>query len=164
MWKILLQNSRSIVQSLQRLSLKRANRSTKVCHFPLPFCSILHRGRVCPSFQANFQYITKHESYIDNSESLFLPKIAHGVQDLWADEIIPCCWTVHPLSSWWITQVSTFPSPLLCRSHVVLVLISYLTRSFFAEAQKIAAEDYVPSIEVPPRRGPWRPTSMSINS
>jgi hypothetical protein len=31
------------------------------------------------------------------------------------------------------------------------VLISRLTRSFFVEAQKIAAEDYIPSIDVPPK-------------
>jgi guanine nucleotide-binding protein subunit alpha len=37
--------------------------------------------------------------------------------------------------------------PLLCRSNFVLTLISRLARSFFAEAQRIAAEDYVPSIE-----------------
>jgi len=33
------------------------------------------------------------------------------------------------------------------QNHFVLVLRSHIIRSFFAEAQRIAAEDYVPSIQ-----------------
>jgi len=74
-WKTLLENSRSIVLSLRRLSLKHASRATEVCCFPLSFCSVPYRGRVCPSFQANCEHIMKHRSDIDNPESLFLPQI-----------------------------------------------------------------------------------------
>jgi len=88
-WKILLENSRSIVQSLRGLSPKHTNRATKVCRFLLSFRSIPYRGRVCPSFQANCEYIMKHRSDIDNPDFFFLPRFAHVVQDLWTDEIIP---------------------------------------------------------------------------
>lgn len=46
-----------------------------------------------------------------------------------------------------VPRPSIVKAPLLCRSHFVHVLISRITRSFFAEAQRISAEDYVPSIE-----------------
>ena len=40
-WKILLDNSRSIVQSLRRLSPEHVNRATDVCSFPHPFALTL---------------------------------------------------------------------------------------------------------------------------
>jgi len=88
-WKILLENSWSIVRSLRVLSPRHANRATKVCRFLLSFRSVPYRGPVCPFFQANCEYIMKHRSDIDNPEFLFLPRFAHVVQDLWTDEIIP---------------------------------------------------------------------------
>lgn len=45
-WKILLENSRSIVQSLQWLGPKHANRTTKVYYFSPSFRSVPYHGRV----------------------------------------------------------------------------------------------------------------------
>lgn len=101
-WKILLENSRSIVQSLRGLSPKHANRATK----------------------DNCEYIMKHRCDIDNPEFLFLPRFPHVVQDLWTDEIIPML----------LDRPSALP-------------LADNAEYFFAEAQRIAAEDYVPSIE-----------------
>jgi len=66
-WKILLENSRSAVQAVRRLNLKRPNCATK----------------------ANCEYIMNHRSDTDNPEFLFLPRFAQVVQDLWTEEIIP---------------------------------------------------------------------------
>lgn len=66
-----------------------------------------------------------------------------------------CCWTDRP-SSACLTMPSSKcpPSTLGSQNHghlhvslYHLVLIVHITCSFFAEAQRIATEDYVPSIE-----------------
>ncbi|KAH9970774.1 G-protein alpha subunit [Russula compacta] len=101
-WKILLENSRSIVQALRKSRFKHAYRATK----------------------ANCEFILGHRSDTDNPEFLFQPEFAQVVQDLWAGEIIPL---------------------LLDRPSYVRLADN--AEYFFAEAQRIAAEEYVPSIE-----------------
>ena len=89
-WKILLENSRSIARALRRRNLKRANRAAEVCClFPTPCLCPLLWTRVFYSSQANCKYIMNHRSDTDNPEFLFLPGFAQVVQDLWTEEVIP---------------------------------------------------------------------------
>ncbi|KAI0255643.1 G-protein alpha subunit [Lactifluus subvellereus] len=74
--------------------------------------------------KANCEYIMNHRTDTNNPEFLFLPGFAQAVQDLWADEII--------------TVLSERSS-----NHSFDDDVAY----FFIQAQRIAAEEYVPSTE-----------------
>ncbi|KAH9970775.1 G-protein alpha subunit [Russula compacta] len=72
----------------------------------------------------NCEYIMSHRIDTDNPDFSFLPKFAEVVQDLWAEEI--------------------FPTWLDCPSHLPL---DDNVEYFFAEAQRIVEDKYVPSID-----------------
>src|SRR5579863_2751045 len=68
----------------------------------------------------------------------------------------PCCWKIHPPSPWKIMQRSEYLLSGLGSQSTTTPSIHHLvtcadrphiTCSFFAEAQRITAEDYVPSME-----------------
>jgi hypothetical protein len=85
-WKILLENSRTIVHALRDMDPKCLHSSTKVRSFLSVSCD----GIVCDlPLQANCEYIMNHRRDTDSLEFLFLSKFAQVVQDLWSDEIIP---------------------------------------------------------------------------
>jgi len=101
-WKILVENSRSIVQAIRNLGLEYLKCSTK----------------------AKCEYIMNHRNDTNDPDFFFLPRFAQIVQDLWLEEIIPLL-----LDRPWSLSLADN------------------AEYFFAEAHRIATEDYVPSIE-----------------
>jgi len=79
---------------------------------------------VYPSLQAKCEYIMNHRYDTDDPDFFFLPRFAKVVQDLWLEEIIP-----------------------LLLDRPCSLSLADNAEYFFAEAQRIATEDYVPSIE-----------------
>ncbi|KAH9980450.1 guanine nucleotide binding protein, alpha subunit [Russula vinacea] len=76
------------------------------------------------SNKANCEYIMKHRIDTDSPDFSFLPKFCQAVQDLWAEEIIPVLLDRPPSLS-----------------------VDDNAAYFFAEAQRVVAEEYVPSTE-----------------
>ena len=86
-WRILLQNSKSIVRAIRNQNIVPACRSNRVRH---SFYTVSISLTVDGTFtQANCEYIINHPIDTDSPEFLFLPKFSKAIQDLWAEEIIP---------------------------------------------------------------------------
>lgn len=81
-------------------------------------------GPIRPSNEANCEHIMGHRTDTDSPEFSFRPKFSRAVQDIWAEQIIPVL-LEHP-SRFFVDDNAAY---------------------FFAEAQRIVAEDYVPSVE-----------------
>ncbi|KAF8460878.1 G-protein alpha subunit [Russula ochroleuca] len=81
-------------------------------------------GPTRSSNKANCEYIMNHRIDTDSPDFSFLPKFGRAVQDLWVEEIIPV--------------LLEDPSCLAVDDNEAY---------FFAEAQRIVAEEYVPSTE-----------------
>ncbi|KAI9508069.1 G-protein alpha subunit-domain-containing protein [Russula earlei] len=101
-WKILLENSRSIATALRSLKPKHTSRAMK----------------------ANSEFIMNHRRDIDNPEFMFRPQFAQVVQNFWTDDVIP-----------------------VLLDHPSALSLADNAEYFFSEAQRIATEEYVPSIE-----------------
>jgi len=119
--KILLQNSRSVVaaliQSRSRDDPGRAARRSNKAVDGVQ-CASIH-------IQTNCEHIImKHRIDSDSPDFMFLPEFGRAVLDLWAEEIIPV--------------LLDHPSRLSVDDNAAY---------FFAETQRIVAEEYVPSIE-----------------
>jgi len=81
-------------------------------------------GPIRGSNKANCEYIMSHRIDTDSPKFSFRPKFSRAVQDLWAEQIIP-----------------------LLLEHPSRLSVDDNAAYFFAEAQRIVAEDYVPSVE-----------------
>ena len=90
-WKILLENSRTVVHALRDMDPEHLHSSTKVRLFlyPLSVAIAMEVNRVRLPLQANCEYVMNHRSDTDHPEFLFLPRFAQVVQDLWTDDIMP---------------------------------------------------------------------------
>ncbi|KAI0255640.1 G-protein alpha subunit [Lactifluus subvellereus] len=88
--------------------------------------------------KAKCEYIMNHRTDTNNPEFSFLPEFAQAVQDLWADEII--------------TELLECPSDLSFDDDAAY---------FFIQAQRIAAEEYVPSTEDVLRAADHRTASVT---
>ncbi|KAI9431188.1 G-protein alpha subunit [Lactarius indigo] len=75
--------------------------------------------------RANCERILAYELATDDSDFFFSPDIAQAIQDLWADEIIAALMTSYS-TNFYLMDSATY---------------------FFAEAHRIAASNYLPSIE-----------------
>lgn len=74
--------------------------------------------------KANCDHIMNHRTNTDDPGFLFSPRFVQAVQDLWTEEVTPLL----------LDRPSTFS-------------LADNAAYFFAEAQRITAEDYVPSLE-----------------
>lgn len=88
-WKILLENSRTVVHALRDIDPERLHSSTKVRPVLYPLSVAIELSRVRLPLQANCEYVMNHRSDTDHPEFLFLPRFAQVIQDLWTDEIMP---------------------------------------------------------------------------
>ncbi|KAH9049032.1 G-protein alpha subunit [Lactarius hengduanensis] len=79
---------------------------------------------ITPTNRANCERILAYQLAIDDPDFYFSPYIAQAVQDLWADKIIPAL--MNYSSEFYLMDSATY---------------------FFAEAIRIAASNYLPSME-----------------
>ncbi|KAI0285706.1 guanine nucleotide binding protein, alpha subunit [Russula brevipes] len=105
-WKVLLENLRSIVRVLRS---KSADPATE---------------RASPSLQANYEYIMNHRNDTDSPKFQFLPNFAQVVRELWVEEILP-----------------------LLLDHPSDLVLGDNAEYFIAEVQRIATDEYSPSIK-----------------
>ncbi|KAI9452290.1 G-protein alpha subunit [Lactarius psammicola] len=79
---------------------------------------------ITPANRANCERILAYQLANDDSHFFFSPDVAQAIQDLWADEIIPAL--MNYSSKFYLMDSATY---------------------FFAEANRIAASNYLPSME-----------------
>ncbi|KAH8985522.1 G-protein alpha subunit [Lactarius akahatsu] len=79
---------------------------------------------ITPANRANCERILAYQLAIEDPHFFFSPDVAQAVQDLWADEIIPAL--MNYSSKFYLMDSATY---------------------FFAEAHRIAASNYLPSME-----------------
>ncbi|KAH9039862.1 G-protein alpha subunit [Lactarius pseudohatsudake] len=118
MWKNLHDSAHGVVKPLTKFNLAYHPRQQSTP--PPPFSRLLF----IHLFQANCERILAYQLAIEDPHFFFSPDIAQAVQDLWADEIIPAL--MNYSSKFYLMDSATY---------------------FFAEAHRIAASNYLSSME-----------------